>query len=170
LIDALLLRPLPIAHPERLYALPRQGTDFDGKIIRHNSWAFPSFLQMRAAVKGQAELIAISDSEQTDITFQFDAEMEKAAVQYVSGWMFEAFGLRPAQGRLFSGNDDFEPSAHPYAVLSSDYWTRRFGGDPSVIGKNVHLGEQLFQIARCDRRSPLLEQSQGPWSMFSCLR
>jgi putative ABC transport system permease protein len=146
LIDALLLRPLPIAHPERLYGLPRSGTDFDGKIVRYNSWAHPSFLRMRAAVKGEAELIAISDADRTDITFRSDAEMEKAAVQYISGWMFEAFGLRPALGRLFSENDDREPGAHPYAVLSNDYWTRKFGRDPSVVGRNFHLGEQLFQI------------------------
>ena len=53
LIDALLLRPLPIAHPERLFGVPRQGTDFSGKFIRLNSWAYPSFLRMRAAVKGK---------------------------------------------------------------------------------------------------------------------
>ena len=52
--------------------------------------------------KRQAELIAISDAERSDITFQSDAEMEKASVQYVSGWMFDGFGLRPAAGRLLS--------------------------------------------------------------------
>jgi predicted permease len=146
LIDALLLRPLPIAHPERLFAVPRQGTNFDGRVLRLNSWAYPSFLRMRAAVKGEAELIAISDAERTDITFRSDSEMEKAAVQYVSGGMFGAFGLRPAVGRLFSENDDREPGAHPVAVLSGDYWVRRFGRDPKVVGKNVRIGEQLFQI------------------------
>jgi putative ABC transport system permease protein len=146
LIDALLLRPLPIAHAERLYGLPKQGTDFDGRIVRHNSWAYPSFKLMRAAVKDQAELIAISGAIRTDITFKSDAEMEKAAVQYVSGWMFDAFGLRPAAGRLLTGNDDREPGAHPYAVLSEDYWTRRFGRDRGAIGKTFRLGERSIEI------------------------
>jgi hypothetical protein len=44
-------------------------------------------------------------------------------VQYVSGWMFGSFGLRPFLGRLFTENDDRKPGAHPYAVLSHDYWT-----------------------------------------------
>jgi putative ABC transport system permease protein len=44
--------------------------------------------------------------------------MEKAYVQYVSGWMFGTFGLRPALGRLFDANDDLKPGAHPLAVLS----------------------------------------------------
>jgi hypothetical protein len=57
--------------------------------------------------------------------------MEKAYVQYVSGWMFGTFGLRPAAGRLFTENDNLKPGAHPYAVLSYDYWAWRFGRDPN---------------------------------------
>ena len=82
---------------------------------------------MRAAVKDQAELIAVSYAERMDLTYGSDQEMEKAYLQYVSGWMFDSFGLRPALGRLFTENDDLKPGAHPYAVLSHDYWTRRFG-------------------------------------------
>lgn len=146
LIDALLLRPLPVADAERLYALPRQGTDFDGKVVRYNSWAYPSFKLMRAAVKDQAELIAISGADRTDITFKSDAEMETATVQYVSGWMFDAFGLRPVAGRLLTENDDRSPGAHPYAVLSEGYWTRRFGRDHSVIGKTFLLDDRSIEI------------------------
>jgi len=90
---------------------------------------------MRAAVKEQAELIAISYSERTDLTYRSDQEMEKAYVQYVSGWMFGSFGLQPAAGRLFTEKDDLEPGAHPYAVLSHDYWTRRFGQDRAAVGQ-----------------------------------
>ena len=68
--------------------------------------------------------------ERTDLTYGSDQEMEKAYLQYVSGWMFAAFGLRPALGRLLTEDDDRQPGAHPYAVLSYDYWTRRFGRDP----------------------------------------
>ena len=64
---------------------------------------------MRAAVKNQAELIAISYSDRTDLTFGSDDDMEKAHRQYVSGWMFSSFGHRPALGRLFTENDDIKP-------------------------------------------------------------
>ena len=61
LIDALLLRPLPIAHPERLCAVTRSGTFFDGRVYAgENYWSYPVFQQMRAAVQNQAELLAIS--------------------------------------------------------------------------------------------------------------
>src|SRR5580704_17945612 len=90
LIDAVLLRPLPIAHPERLYAMSRQGIGFDGKPSSYDSWAGPPFYLMRAAAKDQAELIAVSYFERTDLTYSSDEEMEKAYLQYVSGWMFDA--------------------------------------------------------------------------------
>jgi predicted permease len=146
LIDALLLRPLPVSEPEQLYALARQGIDFDGKVRTGDSWAYPAFRLMRAAVKDQAELIAISNSDRTDLTYGSDAEMEKAYRQYVSGWMFNSFGLRPAVGRLLNENDDLAPGAHPYAVLSYDYWTSRFGGDPKVIGRTFRIGNDLYEI------------------------
>ena len=146
LIDALLLRPLPVASPERLYALYRQGIGFDGKFQTFDGWAYPAFQRMRAAVKGQAELLAVSYAMPTDLTYKSDQEMEKAYLQYVSGWMFDSFGLRPALGRLFSENDDLKPGAHPYAVLSYDYWTRRFARDPHAIGRTLQLEGRLYEI------------------------
>src|SRR4051812_16393030 len=126
LIDALLLRPLPVAHPERLYALAYQGIGFDGKFRMADNCEYPMFRQMRARVKDQAQLVAISYANRTDLTYGSDEDTEKASLQYVSGWMFHAFGLRPAAGRLLTEDDDLKPMAHPYAVLSFDYWTRRF--------------------------------------------
>src|SRR5271154_5862205 len=51
LIDAVLLRPLPVAHPERLYSLVREGIGFDGKMQAYDGWAYPAFQLMRAAAK-----------------------------------------------------------------------------------------------------------------------
>ena len=146
LIDALLLRPLPIAHPERLYVLSRQVLDSGGVPRGGDSWAYPDFARMRAAAKPEATLIAASYTDRLDLTYTTDEEMEKGYVQYVSGWTFESLGLRPALGRLFSEQDDLTPGAHPYAVISYDYWKERFGRDPHVIGRTFHLGEQIFEI------------------------
>src|SRR6202167_14951 len=146
LIDALLLRPLPVADPQHLYVLSREGICPDGMPATNDAWAYPDFRLMRVAVKGQAELLAISYAQQMDLTYKSDAEMEKACVQYVSGWMFGTFGLRPTQGRLLTENDDLKPRAHPYAVLSYDYWTRRFGRDPSVDGRTFRMGDDLYEI------------------------
>jgi predicted permease len=133
LIDALLLRPLPIAHPERLYGLARSS---------HDGWEYGQFTRLRDATASQATLIAISFSEQVDLTYSSDDAMEKGHVQYVSGTLFGSFGLRTAAGRLFAEHDDY-----PVAVLSHDYWSRRFGRDPTVIGRTFRLADRIYEIA-----------------------
>ena len=139
LIDALLWRGMPVSHPEELYAFSREATNFDGAKGTYDSFAYPDFLLMRAAAQPRAELFAASTLERTDLTYRTPQEMEKAHLQYVSGSMFSGFGLRPAAGRLLTADDDLKPGAHPYAVLSRDYWQRRFAGDPGVVGRTFHL-------------------------------
>jgi putative ABC transport system permease protein len=147
LVDALLWRPLPVAHTERLYGLWRQGTDFSGgQIHKVDDWSYPDFIQLREAAKGKADLLAASYTDLTDLTYATDNEMEKGNVQYVSGSLFGHFGLRPAAGRLLTEEDDHAPGAAPYAVLSYDYWTRRFGRDPKVVGRSMRIGDGFFQV------------------------
>ena len=145
-IDALFLRPLPVAHADRLYVLARQGLN-DLRVLRtFDDFAYPNFTRMRAAAQGQAELVATSFTYRTDLTYATDNEMEKGYVQYVSGTMFDIFGLQPTLGRLFTTDDDMTPGAHPYAVISYNYWSRRFANDPQVLGRTVHIGSKIFQI------------------------
>jgi len=134
IIDALFLRPLPIANPERLYGLSQPKFAF----------TYSQFRQMRASLKedpkNQTELIAISAAPSLDLAYGSEQEIEKANVQFVSGWMFGSFGLRPGLGRLLAETDDLKPGANPVAVLSYDYWTRRFARDPNVLGRTVRMG------------------------------
>jgi putative ABC transport system permease protein len=145
LIDALLLRPLPVANAKRLYEASRL-VRFNNAPLNFDAWAYPCFQQMRAAVKDQAELIAVSNAELADLTYKSDEELEKAHLQYVSGRMFTTFEIQPALGRVLTEADDLKPGAHPYAVLSHDYWSHRFAQDPNVIGRTFHLGDRLYQI------------------------
>jgi predicted permease len=145
LIDALLLRPMPVDHPERLFVLSHE-VKIDGKTLAFDSCAYPMFRQMRALVKDEAELVAISYVARVDLTFTSAEQMEKANQQYVSGWMFSAFGLHPALGRVFTEDDDKTPGAHPLAVLSYDYWQSRFGGDPHIVGRSFRIGNDSYQI------------------------
>ena len=146
IIDALFFRPLPVAQSDNLFDLVRQGPDDLGVLRTFDDFAYPNFTRMRAAAKGEAELIATSFTYRTDLTYATEDEMEKGHVQYVSGTMFPIFGLQPALGRLFTMDDDITPGAHPYAVISYNYWSRRFANDPSVLGRSVHIGGKMFQI------------------------
>ena len=146
LVDALLLRPLPVAHPERLHYLTYEFTDQNGKKDSGDSFEYPLFRVLRDTVKNDAELMAISYAGRHDLTYGGDGEIEKAHRQHVSGWTFGAFGMKPALGRLFTAADDAKPGAHPYAVISYDYWTRRFGRDPKVLGKTYRAGNDQMEI------------------------
>jgi predicted permease len=148
LIDALLLRPLPVAGAERLYSITFESPSaVDGTSSQYDSCSYPMFQRMRADVKDQAESIAISMyNGPGDLTYGSDQEMERVTIQYVSGWMFDTFGLQPATGRLLSERDDQPPGAHPYAVLSYEYWTRRFGKNPNAVGRTFRTGTDIVEI------------------------
>lgn len=146
LIDALLLRPLPVAHSARLYVLTRQDADPDDEPRRSDAWEYPLFRAMRQAATGRAELVAVSYSERVDLTYGSNEEMEKASRQFVSGSMFGSLGLRPALGRLLTEDDDRQPGAHSYAVLSHEYWATRFGRDSNLVGRTFRTGNDLYEI------------------------
>ena len=129
-----------------MYPLERHQIDGHGSSGSYTSSEYPLFRRMRAAVADRAELLAISPAAQIDVTFGAERESEGRFRQYVSGRMFASFGLRPALGRLLTEADDRTPGAHPYAVLSHDYWSRRFGRDPRVIGRTFRIGATHYEI------------------------
>ena len=145
LINALFLRPLPVEHPEQLYALTYPAL-FESKIDSVEQFDYPSLRQLRAAVQEQAAFITFGFPGRIDLTFDAGQETERAYRQYVSGSMFGGFGLKPSLGRLLAESDDSVPGAHPVAVISYEYWLRRFAKDPGVLGRQFRVGNDLFQI------------------------
>ena len=146
LIDAFLWRPLPVPQADRLYAVVRQGMGPSGDFRISDSNEYPLFARERAAVRDEAELIALSFSDRAELTFKSDDEIERVNRQYVSGWMFDAFGLRPAAGRLLTEDDDRTRGASPYVVLSYQYWTRRFGRDPNAVGRTFRMDSRIHTV------------------------
>jgi len=145
IIDALFLRPLPIAHPERQYALNFHGTEPNGTVDINESCNYPLFRLIAASVGDDANALALSFPLLWDLTYGSDQDLEQASAEYVSGRMFSVFGLRPAAGRLLAADDDSAPG-RPYAVLSFDYWSRRFGRDPKAVGRTFRYGRDLYTI------------------------
>jgi putative ABC transport system permease protein len=145
LIDALLLRPLPVALPERLHVVAYDMPERDGKMYQGDTFDYPAFRTLRAALKNTAVLFAVSYPRRSGVIHS-SGERERASVQFVSGWTFGTLGLEPVLGRLLTESDDVKPGAHPYAVLSHDYWSSRFGRDPGVIGRSFRIGDDQFQI------------------------
>lgn len=147
LIDAVLLRPLPVADPSSLYTVNYEITnEHTGKTDEASSFSYPLFLELQSAAQAHADLFVVAYTSRTDITFASDNEMERAVRQYVSGTFFSHLGLQPALGRLLSPSDDKTPGAHPVAVISHDFWSRRFGRQPAAIGKTFRAGTVLYEI------------------------
>jgi predicted permease len=73
-------------------------------------------------------------------------ESEQAFGMIVSGNYFDVLGVRPAHGRFFSPEEDATPGTHPVAVISHGAWRRRFGADPSAIGRPVRLNGRQFTV------------------------
>lgn len=73
------------------------------------------------------------------------------ALALVSGNYFETLGVRPAIGRMLNPEDN-TPVAHPYVVLSDAFWKRRFGGDTSVVGRDIMLNGAHVQVAGVARQ------------------
>lgn len=146
LVDAVLLRTLPVAEPERLSFLATSLVDREGRPDYRDDFDHPTFRKYRDLVTDRADLMVVGDARRQDAMFPSSDEPEKINRQFVSGNVFGVFGLQPALGRLLTPNDDVTPGAHPVAVLSYDFWMRRFARDPNVVGKTFRIGNDLFEI------------------------
>jgi putative ABC transport system permease protein len=150
LIDALILRPLPVREPRRLVYLAYPP--FDEQVgpgdRERTSFSYPSFERLQQASRGRVRLFGLSyQGEPRDFTFGVPRLVaEKARGQYASGAMFSELGMAPAVGRLLLPSDETPPGAHPVAVLSHSFWRRRFGADPTVVGKWFACDHKQFQI------------------------
>ena len=143
LIDALILRPLPVTDPQSLtyIALRVPGATQDGL-----SFNYPLFAQLRDASRAQVRLFALSDQSRGDATFDRSGQPEMVYGQWISGDALAILGVKPALGRMLAPSDDLQPGQHPVAVLSYDFWTRRFGRDPAVLGRWVTIRDKPLQI------------------------
>ena len=143
LIDALILRTLPVDDPRTLIYVALRGlTDARDGL----SFNYPLFREMRAAASQQVRLFAVSDQARRDAVFDDSGQVERVYGQWVSGDAFAILGVKPALGRVLASTDDINPGQHPVAVLSYDFWTRRFAGNPDVLGRWVTIREKPLQI------------------------
>jgi len=147
IVDASLLRPLPVAEPDRLFTLSTLQIQQQGqeRPVEDVSFSYPLLQQFRAAAGDSARLGLFNTGFQYDIRIpDKDAPVEKAICQFVSGDAFDILQVPPTMGRVFTPAEDRVPWGHPYVVISYDYWQRRFHGDPHVIGQRVWIGANSF--------------------------
>ncbi|HMF79018.1 MAG TPA: ABC transporter permease, partial [Bryobacteraceae bacterium] len=149
IVDAAMLRPLPVPEPERLVTLAAPSIDQPGskKAEERESFSYPVYEQFRAAAGDSAHLILVGYPNRVEAQGQKPgAPVEKVTREFVSGDAFATLRVPPAVGRLFSSEDDRVPGGHPVAVLSHDYWQRRFHADRAVVGQSLRLAGKTYYI------------------------
>jgi len=147
IVDAALLRPLPVPDPDRLFMLATPevlGPGEEASGLRETfSYIFSE--RFRAAAGDTARLALASPGMQYDVHIpNNDAPTEKAMCQFVSGDAFNVLRVPPEVGRVFSTADDRVPWGAPYIVISYDYWQRRFHGDPAIVGQRIQISMNAF--------------------------
>jgi putative ABC transport system permease protein len=146
LVDAVLLRPLPVNRPERLAYGIASFVDAQGRLDYYDSFDYPSFVRYAEMVGDRADVMVVGSASTVEAIVGGVGDPERLNRQHYSGNVFGVFGLRPALGRLIGPDDDRTPGAHPVAVLAHDYWRRRFGGDPRVLGTIIRIGHVPYQV------------------------
>ena len=145
LIDAVLLRPLPVEAPESLVAAYRlrDGSAASAFDPADGGVPFPAFRDLRRDMRQLDDLAAYLDH---DVSLDIGGRVSIVQLAAVSGSYFEMLGIRPALGRLISLRDDEAPLSSAVAVVSDGLWAREFARSPNVIGRTIRLGPTAFTV------------------------
>jgi predicted permease len=139
LADVVLLRQLPTPRPDDIVIFEKVAMDGD----TDTSFSYPVYRDLRDRAAGLTHVVAYDASV---VALQDGGTTERVVRELVSGNYFQSLQTRPFAGRLLSPEDDRQPGAHPVAVLTYGYWRERFGGDPNVVGRTIHLNGYPFTV------------------------
>ncbi len=139
LVNALLLRPLPVDKPEELaavYTSDFSSGDFGGS-------SYPDFVDFRSRNQSFSGLVAYQPQP---LSLNVDGTNERAFGETVSGNYFTVLGLKLPLGRGFLPEEDQKPGAAAVAVVSHKLWKTRFDSDTAMVGRSVKLNGHPFTI------------------------
>jgi len=150
LFDQVLLRSLPVSHPEELVRLQGHSDSFSGSFSARGGdldeyTSFPAYRYLRdntgAIFSG---VIATNPAKTVGVAWHDSSDL--ASAELVSGNYFQVLGVPALIGRTILPADDVVKLGSPVAVLSYGYWQRRFGSDPRVIGQTLRINGHSFTI------------------------
>ena len=144
-MNAVLLRSLPVADPDRLvYLNTTNQPNGAGTIDTAETFSYPVYDALRKQARGITPVIAYAPLAGNKVAVRLDGQPEEAEGDMVSGAFFSGLGVRLLRGRGFTEQDEV---AHaPIAVLSYNYWTRRFARKPDVLGKTMYVNSVPITI------------------------
>jgi putative ABC transport system permease protein len=139
-VHTLLIQPLPYKDPDRLAIVWEHNLPRD----RRNNVVSPgNYLHWRDMNAVFTEMSAVSMTFRAAYTG--DGEPEEVTQQVVNAALFPMLGVNAALGRVFTPEED-RPNASRFVLLSDRFWRRRFGSDPNVVNRTIHLNGDLFTV------------------------
>ena len=143
-VNALLLRPLPFPHPERLMKVSLTVPPRNGNPPRADmEWSYPKFTAFRGAQHLFSELALYTDDQNTIASA---GEVERVRTEVAGARYLSTLGIQPSLGRNFSADEDLHPDGPRVLLLSDDYWQQHYNGDPSVLGRAIDFDGKPFTI------------------------
>jgi putative ABC transport system permease protein len=139
-VDGVLLRPSPLADPDRLVVL--WETDRNSGTLREPA-AWPDYLDFQRRSRTVARLAATMGT-QVSLTPADGDPVRVSGVAVTHGYL-DLVGVKPLVGRGFTEEED-RPGGPPVALLGEALWRSRFRGDPAVVGATVRANERSFVI------------------------
>jgi putative ABC transport system permease protein len=135
-VNAVVLKPLPLPQPERLAYVFGEWRDQPSSVSVGNYVTIAAEQRVFASI-GAMQFSSFNLSE--------GEAAERTIGARVTASFFDVFGVRPAHGRVFKGEED-QPGREQVVVLSHRLWSRRFGADPSIVGRDVRLNSQPYTV------------------------
>lgn len=137
IVNAVLLRPLPYPHPERLVVLSEHWPQFPQLSL--------SYLNYKDWRDQSHSFEAVGAVRNSVMTMTGISEAERVPTQNVTSNIFELLGLRPELGRVFTAAED-TPAAAGVALISHSLWRRHFSSSPDLSGRTITLDGQIYSI------------------------
>ncbi len=138
-INGMLLRPLPVPHAEQIAVLAMKQPGAEG----FQMFSYPDYQDIRGQAAASGEVFGYRT---TLVSVIADGKGDHCVLSRVTGNYFSALEIKPALGRLILPTEGQTPGADPVLVLGYGYWQKRFGGDTSVIGKQVRVDDHAMII------------------------
>lgn len=139
LVDAILLRRLPVPHREQIAELYQHQSSFP-----YAPFSYPDYQDFRVAARGLYTRMSVA--AYAAVSHDMGDRTETLFTELVSGDYFPLLELPPTAGRLLGPDDDVGEGAHAVVVLSTDYWRRAYGADPEVVGRKIRLSGRDYTI------------------------
>jgi predicted permease len=143
LIDQIVLRALPVDHPERLVLFKWNGEQLAETFGSDHLMSYPICRDLQH----QTQFFdGVFCRAATTINFSTGGEPGLTAAELVSGTYFSVLGVSPALGRLLMIDDDQVPGSSPVVVLSYDFWQNQFGGAKDIVGRKVLVNQYPMTV------------------------